>query len=432
MSGTFRLADLAAARNRQMAPQGPPQATTLVRGQPHMMAYITPDEAYILRNRGGGLAGGSRDLQLEQSGIPAFADNEGGGGNNDGGGGGNNDGGGGGYGGGDGGNDRGGGGFNDGGGSADTSGKDAGDKYGGGGDPNDSAQQGSFGAGGDPGSAYGGLGGGVPAGMGYGGLYDTRASDVGSRAGSPNSGGGEAGFFGGEANYGGGEGVHGGSGGTEGNQPYYAPSPTPLLQMPAGPTPEELAEKERLRLLALDDEAERRVRAKYDKSVGATWREALGNKFNSDATGLLTDAYGTTRAGLLSALQDSGYIATPLATARIAGLDKQKEGETSKIPGIQNTRLGDYDARRNTSLVDAIKRARAGHDPDAADLLADASIEQLNSSISTNPGAAYTPAFSVDSGIITPTESAVQTSAADNFRNALLQVRSPAAAARVA
>jgi hypothetical protein len=307
-------------------PVGPPQATT-INSNPHMLAYITPDEAYILRNRGGGL--GTGGSQMMAQGVPAFDDDNGGdrgdraGNTNDSVG--SNDGGGANYGGGDGGY-----GF-------DTRGSDVGDRAGG------AAATGMGGDGGDVGDG------------GYGSMYDTRGSDVGSRAGSPstgesgasdNYGGGgyDAGFFGGEANYGGG--TSGGGGGSEGgNQPGPYPVAPAAPLPPPGPTPEELAAQEAARRKKLQDDSEARVRAKYDSLLGATWRKGVSDQFDTDARGILDTAYGTTRSGLLQALRDSGYIATPLATARLTGLDTQKAGEAQKIPTTRDTRLTDYDTR---------------------------------------------------------------------------------------
>jgi hypothetical protein len=383
---------------------GPPQATT-VNGDPHMLAYITPDEAYILRNRGGGLgAGGS---QMMAQGVPAFDDDNGGdradraGNTNDSVG----DGGGANYGGGNGGY-----GF-------DTRGSDVADRAGG---------AAATGMGSDDGGTDGS----------YGSMYDARASDVQSRAGSPSTGN-EAGFFGGEANYGGGPGntsgnISGGGGGSEGNQPYYAPPATPQAPLPPpGPTPEELAAQEAARHKKLQDDSEARVRAKYDASLGAVWRKGVADQFDADARGILDTAYGTTREGLLQALRDSGYIATPLATARLTGLDTQKAGEAQKIPTTRDTRLTDYDTRRNASLVDAITRARALEDPDKAEALAIESINAYNTDLQKNPGATFTPGFTPDNSLIEPGSTPVERSASDAFKNALLTVSSPNAAARV-
>jgi len=254
------------------------------------------------------------------------------------------------------------------------------------------------------------------------------------------AGGGGTTVFGGTPNYGQEGGFSGGGGSeaaTSSSGQIAQANPAPAAVVPAGPTPEELAERERLRIKAIQDEAERLVRARYDSNLGNTWRDALVNKFNTDAQGELDTAYGSNRTSIIEALRAAGYEATPLATAKLAGLDTQKTREAGLIPTTRTSRFTDVDARRNASLVEAIRLARE-QSPSWADLatsansLADTNINAYLTALQTNPGAVYKPNFTATSAITETGPTAPQATAAEAFRNALLTVSNPAAAARVA
>jgi hypothetical protein len=63
--------------------------------------------------------------------------------------------------------------------------------------------------------------------------------------------------------------------------------------------------------------------------------------------------------------------------------------------------------------------------------LAIESINAYNTDLQQHPGATFTPGFTPDNSLIEPGSTPTERSASDAFKNALLTVSSPNAAARV-